>query len=130
MKKFIFAAFIALATTVMATAQNERGERGNRMSPKQRTEQRINRMDKELKLSDNQKKQIRTYFADFNKKKLRGEERKTGMKQLNEQIMSVLNAEQQKGYKKMQKEMDERRKERKGKPAHAEHPSVVESSNS
>lgn len=100
------------------------------MSPKQRTEQRINRMDKELKLSDSQKKQIRTYFADFNKKKLRGEERKTGMKQLNEQIMSVLNAEQQEGYKKMQKRMDERRKGRKGKPAHAEHPSVVESSNS
>lgn len=119
MKKFIISTlFIAIAaTTQLASAQDAKRDNSMRMTPQQRTEQRIERMDKHLKLSDEQKKQIRTYCAQFNQKKLKGENRKEEMRKLNEQIMSVLSPDQQTNYKKMQKEMRERRKARKERTA-------------
>ncbi len=78
-------------------------------------ENRIERMDAKLKLTDEQKEQIRMFCAEFNARKLTPEERKKALAELNEQIASVLTAEQETIYRQMQKEAAARRKAEKKK---------------
>ena len=85
------------------------------MTPQQRTEQRIERMNAKLKLTDEQKEQIRTFCAEFNARKLTPEERKKALAELNEKIVSVLTAEQETIYRQMQKEAAAHRKAEKKK---------------
>ena len=110
MKKIVLATLAVLAACRIAAAQNQK-----RMTPQQRTEQRIERMDAKLKLTDEQKEQIRMFCAEFNARKLTPEERKKALAELNEQIASVLTAEQETIYRKMQKEAAARRKAEKKK---------------
>ena len=56
MKKIVFAMLAVLAACRIAAAQPAQQEK--RMTPQQRTEQRIARMDAKLKLTDEQKEQI------------------------------------------------------------------------
>lgn len=102
-----------LAACRIAAAQPAQQEK--RMTPQQRTEQRIARMDAKLKLTDEQKKQIRMFCAEFNARKFAPEERKKALAELNEKIASVLTAEQETIYRQMQKEAAARRKAEKAK---------------
>ena len=112
MKKIVLATLAVLAACRIAAAQPAQNQK--RMTPQQRTEQRIERMDAKLKLTDEQKEQIRMFCAEFNARKLTPEERKKAL-ELNEQIASVLTAEQETIYRQMQKEAAARRKAEKKK---------------
>ena len=113
MKKIVFAMLAVLAACRIAAAQPAQQEK--RMTPQQRTEQRIARMDAKLKLTDEQKEQIRLFCAEFNARKFTPEERKKALAELNEKIASVLTAEQETIYRQMQKEAAARRKAEKAK---------------
>ena len=113
MKKIVLATLAVLAACRIAAVQPAQNQK--RMTPQQRTEQRIERMDAKLKLTDEQKEQIRMFCAEFNARKLAPEERKKALAELNEQIASVLTAEQETIYRKMQKEAAARRKAEKKK---------------
>lgn len=113
MKKIVFAML-----AVLAACPDRRGtaaQQEKRMTPQQRTEQRIARMDAKLKLTDEQKEQIRLFCAEFNARKFTPEERKKALAELNEKIASVLTAEQETIYRQMQKEAAARRKAEKAK---------------
>lgn len=99
----------------MSVAAAQPAQNLKRMTPQQRTEQRIERMDAKLKLTDEQKGQIRLFCAEFNALKLAPEERKKALAELNEKIVSVLTAEQKTIYRQMQKEVAARRKAEKKK---------------
>lgn len=113
MKKIVLATLAVLAACRIAAAQPAQQEK--RMTPQQRTEQRIARMDAKLKLTDEQKEQIRMFCAEFNARKFAPEERKKALAELNEKIASVLTAEQETIYRQMQKEAAARRKAEKKK---------------
>ena len=82
-----------------------------RMTPQQRTEQRIQKLDEKLSLTDNQKSQIRNLYADFYKQKYPKEKRKEAMEKLITDIAAVLTSDQQVLYKQLQEEAAaERRK--------------------
>ena len=61
MKKIVFAMLAVLAACRIAAAQPAQQEK--RMTPQQRTEQCIARMDAKLKLTDEQKEQIRLFLS-------------------------------------------------------------------
>lgn len=113
MKKIVFAMLAVLAACRIAAAQPAQQEK--RMTPQQRTEQRIARMDAKLKLTDEQKEKIRMFCAEFNARKFAPEERKKALAELNEKIASVLTAEQETIYRQMQKEAAAHRKAEKKK---------------
>lgn len=116
MKKIVFAMLAVLAACRIAAAQPAQpAQQEKRMTLQQRTEQRIARMDARLKLTDEQKKQIRLFCAEFNAQKFTPEERRKALAELNEKIASVLTAEQETIYRKMQKEAAARRKAEKEK---------------
>ena len=65
MKKLIMAMLIAVSMVPTISAQDNNHQR---MTPQQRTEQRIQKLDEKLSLTDNQKSQIR----DLDTRPLRG----------------------------------------------------------
>lgn len=108
MKKLIMAMLIAVLMVPTISAQENNRQR---MTPQQRTEQRIQKMDEKLSLTDDQKKQIRELYAKFNKQKYPKEKRKEAMEQLITNITAVLTSDQQVLYKELQEEAAaERRK--------------------
>ena len=109
MKKLILAIMIAVFAGQTMSAQNNRPPR---MSPEQRMEMRINRLDKKLSLTDDQKAKIRDLYTEFDKQRVPREQRREAMQKLNTDIKAVLTADQQKLYDEMQKEMAERFKNR------------------
>lgn len=58
MKKLIMAMLIAVSMVQTLSAQDNNRQR---MTPQQRTEQRIQKLDEKLSLTDNQKSQIRDF---------------------------------------------------------------------
>lgn len=109
MKKLIMAMLIAVFAGQSVSAQNNMRQR---MSPEQRMEMRIDRLDKKLSLTDEQKTKIRELYTDFDKQQVSREQRREAMEKLNTNIKAVLTADQQKLYDEMQKEMAERFKNR------------------
>ena len=79
MKKLIMAMLIAVSMVQTLSAQDNNRQR---MTPQQRTEQRIQKLDEKLSLTDNQKSQIRDLYADFYKQKYPKEKRKEAMEKL------------------------------------------------
>ena len=108
MKKLIMAMLIAVSMVQIVSAQDNNRQR---MTPRQRTEQRIQKLDEKLSLTDNQKSQIRDLYADFYKQKYSKEKRKEAMEKLITDIAAVLTSDQQVLYKRLQEEASaERRK--------------------
>ena len=106
MKKLIMAMLIAVSMVPTISAQDNNRQR---MTPQQRTEQRIQKLDEKLSLTDNQKSQIRDLYADFYK--YPKEKRKEAMEKLITDIAAVLTSDQQVLYKQLQEEAAaERRK--------------------
>ncbi len=109
MKKLIMAMLIATFAVQTMSAQ---GPRRQRMTPEQRTEWNIQRLDKKLSLTDEQKTKIRDIYTEFNKQKPTREQFRESMEKLRTDIKAVLTPDQQKQYDEMQKEMAERFKNR------------------
>ena len=108
MNKFILATLIATAMVQTIPAQDNNRPH---MTPQQRTEQRIQKLDEKLSLTDNQKSQIRDLYADFYKQKYPQDKRKEAMEKLITDITATLTADQQVLYKQLQEEAAaERRK--------------------
>lgn len=97
MKKFLLTIVIAVLSVAVMPAQNN----GRKLTPQQRTEQRIKKLDEKLMLSDTQKTEIRKLYADFNKQHYPVGKRKEAMEKLTADIMLVLTPEQQVFYKEM-----------------------------
>lgn len=108
MKKLIMAMLIAVSMVQTISAQDNNRQR---MTPQQRTEQRIQKLDEKLSLTDNQESQIRDFYAYFYKQKYPKEKRKEAMEKLITDIAAVLTSDQQVLYKQLQEEAAaERRK--------------------
>lgn len=112
MKKLIMAMLIAVSMVQTISAQDNNRQR---ITPQQRTEQRIQKMDEKLSLTDEQKSKIRELYADFNKQKYPKEKRKEAMEKLIADITAVLTPEQQVLYKQLQEESAAERRKNKDK---------------
>lgn len=112
MKKLIMAMLIAVSMLQTISAQDNNRQR---ITPQQRTEQRIQKMDEKLSLTDEQKSKIRDLYADFNKQKYPKEKRKEAMEKLITDITAVLTPEQQVLYKQLQEESAAERRKGKAK---------------
>ena len=108
MKKLIMVLLIAVSMgQILSTQDNNR----QCLTPQQRTEQRIQKLNEKLSLTDNQKSQIRDLYADFYKQKYPKGKRKEAMDKLITDIAAVLTSDQQVLYKQLQEEVAaERRK--------------------
>ena len=85
------------------------------MTPRQRTEQRIRKLDEKLSLTDEQKNKIRDLYANFDKQKYPKEKRREAMEKLITDITAVLTSDQQELYKQMQKDASAERRKNKTK---------------
>lgn len=101
MKKFALLTILALLGFGSMSAQ-----RGNR-NPQMSVEKRVERLKKELNLTDGQVKQVTTLYTDFQKKmqsaeKGNREQMRAEREKLNKQVEAVLTDEQKKSFEKMQ----------------------------
>lgn len=99
MKKILFVALILVASLQQADAK-QRGGKGN-MTPEQRVEQRMTKLNDALSLNDEQKEKIQALYLEFFQTKIDRNERKTKMEELNKQIESVLTDEQKTKFKEL-----------------------------
>lgn len=112
MKKLIMAMLIAVSMVQSVSAQDNNRQR---MTPQQRTEQRIRKLDEKLSLTDEQKNKIRDLYANFDKQKYPKEKRREAMEKLITDITAVLTSDQQELYKQMQKDTSAERRKNKTK---------------
>lgn len=121
LKSSLIGAFMLLAITTMAQERQRNG--GQQRSPEDQAKNMVERLDKQLKLSQSQKDSIYVYTLDLSKKQQdifkNTEDRKVAFEKLqplrltaDEKIKSFLTAEQSKSYDLLQKEMLERRQQR------------------
>lgn len=121
LKSSLIGAFMLLAITTMAQERQRNG--GQQRSPEDQAKNMIERLDKQLKLSQIQKDSIYIYTLDLSKKQQdifkNTEDRKVAFEKLqplrltaDEKIKSFLTPEQSKSYELLQKEMLERRQQR------------------
>ena len=108
MKKTLLIALMAIvATSTVITAQDvdQRSERRG-PNPEKRIEQQVKRLDKKLKLNDEQKQQLKELYGEFDKaQKARMEQiKRAEMKEreaLNSKIKSILTDEQKAKYEEL-----------------------------
>lgn len=121
LKSSLIGAFMLLAITTMAQERQRNG--GQQRSPEDQAKNMVERLDKQLKLSQSQKDSIYVYTLDLSKKQQdifkNTEDRKVAFEKLqplrltaDEKIKSFLTPEQSKSYDLLQKEMLERRQQR------------------
>lgn len=103
---------IAVSMVQSVSAQDNNRQR---MTPRQRTEQRIQKLDEKLSLTDEQKNKIRDLYANFDKQKYPKEKRREAMEKLITDITAVLTSDQQELYKQMQKDASAERRKNKTK---------------
>lgn len=103
---------IAVSMVQSVSAQDNNRQR---MTPQQRTEQRIRKLDEKLSLTDEQKNKIRDLYANFDKQKYPREKRREAMEKLVTDITAVLTSDQQELYKQMQKDASAERQKNKTK---------------
>lgn len=103
---------IAVSMVQSVSAQDNNRQR---MTPRQRTEQRIRKLDEKLSLTDEQKNKIRDLYANFDKQKYPKEKRREAMEKLITDITAVLTSDQQELYKQMQKDASAERRKNKTK---------------
>lgn len=121
LKSSLMGAFMLLAVTAMAQERQRNG--GQQRSPEDQAKNMVERLDKQLKLSQSQKDSIYVYSLELSKKQQdifkNTDDRKAAFEKLQPlrsstdvKIKSFLNAEQSKSYDALQKEMLERRQQR------------------
>ena len=107
MKKLIVAMLIAVSMVPTISAQDNNRQH---LTPQQRTEQHIQKLDEKLSLTDKQKSQIRDLYADFYKQKYPKDKRKEAMEKLITAITAILTSDQHVLYKQLQQEAAAERK--------------------
>ncbi len=121
MKKTLLLALMAVFATTAVTAQDmeQRGDRRG-MDPEKRIEKQVGRLDKKLKLTDEQKQQLKEYYGEFDKAQMARMEQvrlqeKKDREALDGKINSILTEEQKAKYAEMKEKDKEMWKEgRKG----------------
>ena len=111
MKKTILMTLMALVATTAVNAQDFQEFQERRgPSPEKRIEHQVQRLDKKLKLTDEQKQQLKDYYAEFDKmqqarmEQMRMQEKRE-REALDSKINSILTDEQKAKYAEM-KEKD------------------------
>ena len=107
MKKTLLLALMAIVATTAVTAQDfeKRGERRG-PDPEQRIEKQVKRLEKKLKLTEDQQKQLKEFYGEFDKaqmarmQQMRQQELKD-REALNGKINSILTEEQKAKYAEM-----------------------------
>lgn len=121
MKKTFLLALMAVVATIAVTAQ-ETEQRGDRRAPdpEKRIEHQVKRLDKKLKLTDEQKQQLKEFYGEFDKTQMARMEQvrlqeKKDRDALDGKINSILTDEQKAKYAEMKEQDKEMWKEgRKG----------------
>ncbi len=121
MKKTLLLALMAVFATTAVTAQNmEQRDDRRGMDPEKRIEKQVGRLDKKLKLTDEQKQQLKEYYGEFDKAQMARMEQvrlqeKKDREALDGKINSILTEEQKAKYAEMKEKDKEMWKEgRKG----------------
>lgn len=117
MKKTLLLALMAIVATTAVTAQDfeKRGERRG-PDPEQRIEKQVKRLEKKLKLTEDQQKQLKEFYGEFDKaqmariQQMRQQELKD-REALNGKINSILTEEQKAKYAEMKEKEKEMWKE-------------------
>ncbi|WP_215226607.1 DUF4890 domain-containing protein [Echinicola shivajiensis] len=124
MKKIMFLLAILTATVLQSEAQQRQG-RGE-MDPEKMAERVAGHMEKELELSEDQKKEVYALFLESSKKRMEmrnqeKEEREAAREQMKAdreaqqaKLKEILSEEQFAKWEEMQKKMQERMRERGG----------------
>lgn len=121
LKSGLLGIFMLLAITTIA--QQKQGNGGQKRAPEDQAKNMIERLDKQLKLSQNQKDSIYIYAYDLAKKQQdlfkSTDDRKAAFEKIQPirlttdlKIKSFLTSEQSKSYDILQKQMQERRQQR------------------
>ena len=74
---------------------------GQKLTPEQRVEKRMEQLDSKLKLSDEQKQNIKSLYTDFFSQDISREERRSKMEELNTKISNLLDDSQKKTFSEM-----------------------------
>lgn len=124
MKKLIIAALLVVGVSSFAQENNDRPQRANmeRMTPEQRSEQRIARMTKELNLDAKQQEQLKQLYAEqaaqrANRQNNQGQGRENmeaQRKAMEDKMKAILTPEQLTKWKSSQDKMRERMQQRMG----------------
>lgn len=124
MKKTILIAMMAVMTASTMIAQNDQKTERRGFDSEKRIEQRIQRLDKKLKLTDEQKLQLKEYYGEFDKvQKARMEEMRQQAKRdreaLDGKINTILTDEQKAKFAELKEKMkDHMRKGHDGERGH------------
>lgn len=98
MKKLLLLMALTAMFGISADAQ-KRG--GQKLTPEQRVEKRMEQLDSKLKLSDEQKQDIKSLYTDFFSQDISREERRSKMEELNTRISNLLDDSQKKTFSEM-----------------------------
>lgn len=98
MKKLLLLMALTAMFGISADAQ-KRG--GQNLTPEQRVEKRMEQLDSKLKLSDEQKQNIKSLYTDFFSQDISREERRSKMEELNTKISNLLDDGQKKTFSEM-----------------------------
>jgi len=121
MKKTVLLALVAVisATTVTAQDMEKRGDRSG-SNPEKRIEKQVKRLDKKLQLTDEQQRQLKEFYSEFDKaqmarmEQVRQQERKD-REALDGKINSILTDEQKAKYLELKDKDKDKWKEGRGK---------------
>lgn len=103
MKKVVLLAIMAV--TILGTATAQYPQQRQKLTPEQRTEQQMKRLDEKLQLSDSQKEEIKALFTDFFQQQSSSfKEQRTKREALDKKIEALLTDDQKKIYSEMRKE--------------------------
>ena len=101
MKKVLLLALVFFIGFGMANAEDKKK---TKLTPAQRAEKTVDKMDEKLDLTDEQEDKLTALYTEFNSKKYKGEERKVKTRELNQNIKKILTKEQNAKYVKMKQQ--------------------------
>lgn len=107
MKRILLALALTAMFGISADAQ-KRG--GQKLTPEQRVEKRMEQLDSKLKLSDEQKQNIKSLYTDFFSQDISRKERRSKMEELNTKISNMLDDNQKKTFSEMNARKPDRRR--------------------
>ena len=98
MKKVVLLAIAVVLGFTTASAQRRQKQQ---LTPEQRVEKQMQRLDSKLNLTDEQEEEIKKLYTEFFNSKVNREERKSKMDELNKKIESLLTDEQKTTFSEM-----------------------------
>lgn len=132
MKKILFLATTLLMFLALGVNAQQRGPR-EKLTPEQQATRMVERLNKELKLTDKQQTDLKTYFTDSFKKRNealeKNKDNREGMRDqmkkdreaTDAQLKKVLTAEQYKTYKANEEKRQKERQQQRGQGQQGNH---------